>query len=120
MFTFEGKLSQTNAISLLKESGNLQHFNSAFVEMWKGTKNYREWRHHLRTVDSATCETLCHVAPRHPFAGTGHMSVTDVKLHLSNTITNTEGGKRVTQAVASTGRQVATAHIYLRASMLGI
>ena len=34
------------------------------------------------------------------------MSVTDVKLHLSNTISNTESGKRVSQAVASTGRAV--------------
>ena len=82
----------------------MPHFNSAFVEMWKQTKNYREWRHYLRTVDSATSEVMCNVAPRHPFAGNSGLSVTDVKLHLSNTITNTEGGKRVTQAVASTGR----------------
>lgn len=99
-------------VSLLRtcmnqDSGNLQHFNSQFVEMWKETKNYREWRHFLRTIDSSTSEKLCHISPRHPYAGNHGLSVTDVKLHLSNTITNTEGGKRVTQAVANTGRAVA-------------
>ena len=99
-------------VSLLRscmnqDGGNLQHFNASFVEMWKQTNNYRQWRHFLRTIDSDTSETLCNITPGHPFAGAGHLSVTDVKLHLSNTISNTEGGKRVTQAVASTGRAVA-------------
>ena len=76
------------------------------IQMWKQTKNYREWRHYLKSVDSETSETLCNVVPGHPFATAGPMSVTDVKLHLSNTITNTESGKRVSQAVASTGRAV--------------
>jgi len=84
-----------------------QHFNAHFVQMWRQTKNYREWRHYLRSVDSETSETLCNVVPGHPFAfAGGHLTVTDVKLHLSNTISNTEGGKRVSQAVASTGRAV--------------
>ena len=38
---------------------------------------------------------------------TGQLSVTDVKLRLSHTMTNTEGGKRMSAAMASTGRAVA-------------
>ena len=37
----------------------------------------------------------------------GQLSVSDVKLRLSHTMHNTEGGKRVSAAVASTGRAVA-------------
>merc|ERR1719204_25748 len=59
-----------------QDSGNLQHFNSQFVEMWKETKNYREWRHFLRTIDSSTSEKLCHISPRHPYAGNHGLSVT--------------------------------------------
>jgi hypothetical protein len=41
----------------------------------------------------------------HPFSG--HLSMDDMKLHLSNTISNTEGGKKVSAAVSNTGRVVA-------------
>jgi hypothetical protein len=34
----------------------------------------------------------------HPYSG--GLSVSDMKLHLSNTIGNSDSGKRVTQAVA--------------------
>ena len=44
--------------------------------MWKETKNYREWRHFLRTIDSSTSEKLCHISPRHPYAGNHGLSVT--------------------------------------------
>ena len=37
----------------------------------------------------------------------GQYSLGDMRLHLSNTITNTEGGKKVSQALGNTGRAVA-------------
>ena len=40
----------------------------------------------------------------HPCSG--QLSVSDVKLRLSHTMTNTEGGKRVSAVVQSTGKAV--------------
>jgi hypothetical protein len=58
------------------------------------THSYREWLNDKKGPDLLT-ELL---SPGHPYSGS--LSVSDMKLHLSNTIGNTEGGKRVTQAVA--------------------
>ena len=41
----------------------------------------------------------------HPCSG--QLSVSDVKLRLSHTMHNTEGGKRVSAAVSNTGKAVA-------------
>ena len=43
--------------------------------------------------------------PGHPCSGA--VGVADVKLRLSHTMTNTDGGKKVTAAMQSTGRVVA-------------
>lgn len=95
------------------------HFNPTFVQLWKQTNNFRVWRRFMkrwqqdRMADEGEDEDhhnrvyskFMQLQPAHPFAG--QLSVSDMKLFLSNTMTNTEGGKRVTQAVASTGRAVA-------------
>ncbi len=87
-----GKASNPTAPSL---------FNSSFMNLWRKTKNYQHWR-----GDEALCRRVAEaLPPGHPFSG--HLSVDDMKLHLSNTISNTEGGKKVSAAVASTGRAVA-------------
>ena len=58
------------------------------------TQSYREW-----AADKKGPELLAELlSPGHPYSGS--LSVADMKLHLSNTIANTESGKRVTQAVA--------------------
>lgn len=88
--------------SLVQEdgTGEVARFNTCFVDMWKSTRNYKDW------VARCNLDLFKKLPPEHPFAA-GHLSVTDVKLHLSNTITNTESGKRVSQAVVNTGKAVA-------------
>ena len=66
--------------------------------------NYRLWREHVSN-ETTDIETFVNLPPLHPCSG--QLSINDMRLHLSNTIGNTESGKKVTQAVANTGRAVA-------------
>nr|CAD7416289.1 unnamed protein product [Timema poppensis] len=66
---------------------------------WKSTHNYKTWV----TGEHAGIWDL---NPGHPFAG--QLSVADMKLRLSHTMQNTEGGRKLNQAMTSTGRAVAT------------
>ena len=82
----------------------LHRFNSSFVNLWKKTMNFKLWREHVSS-ESTDLEAFINLPPLHPCSG--QLSINDMRLHLSNTITNTEGGKKVSQAVANTGRAVA-------------
>ena len=82
----------------------LNKFNMSFIDMWKKTMNYRLWREHVSN-ESLDIEAFVNLPALHPYSG--NLSIGDVKLHISNTMTSSEGGKKVTQAVASTGRAVA-------------
>ena len=85
----------------LPGSPEVSLFNSSFVNLWRKTKNYQFFR-----GDAKLCQSLAELLPPgHPFSG--HLSMDDMKLHLSNTISNTEGGKKVTAVVSNTGRAVA-------------
>ena len=85
----------------LPGSPEVSLFNSSFVNLWRKTKNYQFFR-----GDAQLCQSLADLLPPgHPFSG--HLSMDDMKLHLSNTISNTEGGKKVTAVVSNTGRAVA-------------
>ena len=88
--------------SLLEEvdSGEAQYFNPSFMQQWKQTKNWKCWR-----GSDQAASIKDDIPPGHPFSG--HLSVTDMKLHFSNTISNTEGGKKVSQVVSNTSRAVA-------------
>nr|CAD7396765.1 unnamed protein product [Timema cristinae] len=95
--------------SLLQdESREAEHFNAHFMSAWKSTHNYKMWV----TGEHAGIWDL---NPGHPFAG--QLSVADMKLRLSQwvsycqkniTMQNTEGGRKLNQAMTSTGRAVAT------------
>ncbi|KAK7793388.1 hypothetical protein R5R35_009268 [Gryllus longicercus] len=86
--------------SLLQEgSREIDHFNSNFMAAWKTTHNYKMWV-------SNDHPGIWDLNPGHPFAG--QLSVADMKLRLSHTMQNTEGGRKLNQAMASTGRAVAT------------
>ena len=84
-------------------------FNASFIQMWKKTKNYRSWRSFRKQTLGAKDlsdkgDTMQQLIPGHPYAGQyGHH---DVTLHVTNAIQNTESGKRVSKAVASTGMAV--------------
>lgn len=79
-------------------AGNQPHFNNHFIQLWKGTKNYQEWVEN-KEATKLLAERL---PPGHPYSGS--LSMADMKLHLTHTIGNSEGGKRVTQAVANTSK----------------
>ena len=84
--------------SLESQDSNAMHlFNSNFTEQ------LRETRWHL-AFSRAPPSTLSGLVVGHPCSGA--VSVADVKLRLSHTMTNTDGGKKVTAAMASTGRAV--------------
>lgn len=86
--------------SLLQDgSREIEHFNASFMSAWKDTHNYKMWV-------SSDHAAIWDVNPGHPFAG--QLSVSDMKLRLSHTMQNTEGGRKLNQAMASTGRAVAT------------
>ena len=88
----------------LGKATQCQEFNPTFVRLWTRTQNYRHWRRKLNE------DVLRQKLPfgGHPSAnGTNFSGVNDVKLHLSNTISNSESGKRVSQVVSNTGKAVA-------------
>ncbi|XP_048508797.1 late secretory pathway protein AVL9 homolog isoform X2 [Athalia rosae] len=85
--------------SLQADTRQSDHFNSTFVAAWKNTHNYKMWS----SIDKPEINS---VEIGHPFAG--QLSVQDMKLRLSHTMQNTESGRKLNQAMASTGRAVAT------------
>ena len=72
------------------------HFHSQYVSSLRATRHYRAWR-------AGVPPGLAALSPGHPCSGQ-HLSMADMKLRLSHNLTNTEGGKKVTAAVQSTGR----------------
>nr|XP_023015382.1 late secretory pathway protein AVL9 homolog isoform X1 [Leptinotarsa decemlineata] len=86
--------------SMLQDgSREIDHFNCSFVSTWRDSHNYKMW---LSGINPGILE----VHPGHPFAG--QLSVSDMKLRLAHTIQNTESGRKINQAMASTGKAVAT------------
>merc|ERR1712228_492577 len=80
--------------------------------MWKQTKNYRAWRRHRKHIISTKDvnvddDALQQIIPGHPYAGMSKFFIPhDISLHVKNAMQNTESGKRVSKAVASTGQAV--------------
>ncbi|KAG1694133.1 Late secretory pathway protein AVL9 [Nymphon striatum] len=72
-------------------------FNSSFVSAWKTTHNYKMWM-------SGNHMGILEVNPGHPFHG--NISMADMKLRLSHSMSSSEKGRKINQAVSSTGRYV--------------
>lgn len=86
--------------SMLQDgSREIDHFNSSFVSAWRDTHNYKIW---LSGINPGILD----VHPGHPFAG--QLSVSDMKLRFSHTMQNTESGRKINQAMTSTGKAVVT------------
>jgi hypothetical protein len=86
--------------SLLQDgSKEIEHFNVNFVSVWRDTHNYKIW---LSGINPGILD----VHPGHPFAG--QLSVADMKLRLSHTMQSSDSGRKLNQAMVSTGRAVAT------------
>ncbi|KAM3963024.1 late secretory pathway protein AVL9 homolog [Aphomia sociella] len=90
--------------SLLPEgSREIDSYNAQFMTAFKATPAYQQW---LKTTNNGDIEAFANLVPVHPFSG--QLSVADMKLKFAHTMSTTEGGRKVTAAVASTGRAVAT------------
>ncbi|KAL0893991.1 hypothetical protein ABMA27_014063 [Loxostege sticticalis] len=90
--------------SLLPEgSREIDSYNAQFMSAFKATPAYQRW---LEDALGGEAEAFASLAPVHPFSG--QLSVADMKLKFAHTMSTTEGGRKVTAAVASTGRAVAT------------
>jgi hypothetical protein len=92
--------------SLLEEDGSRQRdaFGSPYIYAWKNTNNWRIWNDYVNSEERNT-PGIFSLAPGHPCEG--NISVTDMKLRLSHTMQSTESGRRINQAVTSTGKAVA-------------
>ncbi|BET03358.1 Transport protein Avl9 [Nesidiocoris tenuis] len=87
--------------SILPEgSKEMDQFNRWYMSAFMETKSYKRWRSH------PDHRNILEAVPGHPFAG--QLSVADMKLRISHTMQTTEGGRKLNQAMASTGRVVAT------------
>ncbi|XP_046965063.1 late secretory pathway protein AVL9 homolog [Vanessa cardui] len=90
--------------SLLPEgSREIESYNTQFMAAFKSTPAYEKW---LKETNNAEIESFINLTPMHPFSG--QLSVADMKLKLAHTMSTTEGGRKVSAAVASTGRAVAS------------
>ncbi|KAK0174702.1 hypothetical protein PV327_010440 [Microctonus hyperodae] len=85
--------------SMQQDTRQSDHFNGVFIAAWKTTNNYKMWCN----VDKLE---INNIEPGHPFAG--QLSVQDMKLRFSHTMQNTESGRKINQAMVTTGRAVAT------------
>ncbi|KAL4222299.1 late secretory pathway protein avl9 [Mactra antiquata] len=74
-----------------------EDYGNAFVQCWKTTHSYKVW-------SSSSHPGFQNVQAGHPCQG--HLSMTDIKVRLSHTMHNTEGGKKINAAVSSTGKYV--------------
>lgn len=77
----------------------VNHFNYNFVTAWRETHNYKMW---LSGINPGILD----VSAGHPFAG--QLSVSDMKLRFAHTMQNSESGRKINQAMISTGKAVAT------------
>ncbi|XP_074055054.1 late secretory pathway protein AVL9 homolog isoform X2 [Macrotis lagotis] len=75
----------------------LSDYGTTFVAAWKNTHNYRVW-------NSNRHPALAEINPNHPFQG--QYSVSDVKLRFSHSVQNSERGKKIGNAMATTSRNV--------------
>ncbi|KYQ47397.1 Late secretory pathway protein AVL9 like protein [Trachymyrmex zeteki] len=85
--------------SMQQDTRQSDHYNAAFMSAWRTTNNYKTWYNTSKSE-------IHNIEPGHPFAG--QLSVQDMKLRLSHTMQNTESGRKLNQAMATTGRAVAT------------
>ena len=85
--------------SLLPQEASEMHlYNSHFTSQLRMTKFHAAWARDPPLP-------VMSLVSGHPCSGAVAMS--DVKLRLAHTITNTEGGKKVTAVVSNTGKAVA-------------
>lgn len=79
-------------------SKDQEAFNTAFLSAWKTTHNFKIW-------NSVAHPCLKEIPTGHFYRG--QLSVADMKLRIAHSIQSSERGRKINQAVVSTGRVVA-------------
>ncbi|XP_043478388.1 late secretory pathway protein AVL9 homolog [Leptopilina heterotoma] len=83
--------------SMQYDTRETDHFNTLFISAWRTTNNYKKWKDFNSTE-------ITSIEPRHPFVG--QLSVQDMKLRLTHSMQNTESGRKLNQAMLTTGKAV--------------
>lgn len=79
-------------------SKDQEAFNTAFLSAWRATHNFKMW-------NSVPHPCLQEIPTGHFYRG--QLSVADMKLRIAHSIQSSERGRKINQAVVSTGRVVA-------------
>ncbi|XP_014241990.1 late secretory pathway protein AVL9 homolog [Cimex lectularius] len=88
--------------SLLQEGcKEIDQFNKSYVTALQESQSYKEWKSDPRS------QNILEINPGHPFAGQVSV-VKDMKLKIEHTMQTTESGRKLNQAMVTTGRAVAT------------
>ncbi|XP_026480961.1 late secretory pathway protein AVL9 homolog [Ctenocephalides felis] len=82
------------------DPASLNHFNGNFVSAWRRTDSFKTWSENFGT----TLQNLDDFPATHPCVG--QLSVGDVKLRLTQTMQNSESGRKINLAVSNTSRAV--------------
>ncbi|XP_035778446.1 late secretory pathway protein AVL9 homolog [Anopheles albimanus] len=88
----------------LEEGTKQDNFNAHFMTAFKATHCYKDW---LKRTGEGNIPAFDELLGGHPFAGS--LSVADMKLKIAQTMQNSDGGRKLNQAVTSTSRVVGTA-----------
>jgi hypothetical protein len=91
--------------SLVEETSRQRDcFNSQYLQAWQSTQHWNKWKKYVNS-DERDTPGIYSICPGHP--NEGNISMSDMRIKLSHAMHNSEGGRRLNQAVANTGRAVA-------------
>uniref|UniRef100_A0A0N5CB52 UDENN domain-containing protein n=1 Tax=Strongyloides papillosus TaxID=174720 RepID=A0A0N5CB52_STREA len=107
-FQFRAYLLSLLSTSISEDKDLLEDFNTDFINEWKCTLNYRIWL-------SKTHPGFDGVVPGHPFAR--QLNIGDLKLKMSQHITDSEGGRRIVNNIATTSKYVSDAGSKMKSSI---
>uniref|UniRef100_A0A0K0FWA1 Late secretory pathway protein AVL9 homolog (inferred by orthology to a human protein) n=1 Tax=Strongyloides venezuelensis TaxID=75913 RepID=A0A0K0FWA1_STRVS len=107
-FQFRAYLLSLLSTSISEDKDLLDDFNTDFINEWKCTLNYRIWL-------SKTHLGFDGVVPGHPFAR--QLNIGDLKLKMSQHITDSEGGRRIVNNIATTSKYVSDAGSKMKSSI---
>lgn len=91
-------LMKTAQLEDAVSSKDQEAFNTAFLSAWKTTHNFKMW-------NSVEHPCLADIPTGHYYKG--QLTVADMKLRISHSIQNSERGRKLNQAVVSTGKAMA-------------
>uniref|UniRef100_A0A6M2DGJ9 Putative late secretory pathway protein avl9 n=1 Tax=Xenopsylla cheopis TaxID=163159 RepID=A0A6M2DGJ9_XENCH len=83
-----------------EEPASSNHFNGNFISAWRRTDSFKSWSENY----GGELQNFDEIPASHPCVG--QLSVGDVKLRLTQTMQNSESGRKINLAVTNTSRVV--------------